>query len=88
MFLYRRSRVNPRTKLRAPDAMQEQCRYAGQICYVQSKHSGFCSRFSIHFMSVRGNILAIAFPLMSANGIGPYILESLDSGRLSPITQQ
>lgn len=50
--------------------------------------SGRCNIFSIHFLSRHGHTFAMALPLINANGTGPYSLESLDSGRLSPNNQQ
>lgn len=46
------------------------------------------NEFSIHFLSLQGQTLAMTFPLISANGNGPYVLESLDADKLSPKSQQ
>lgn len=54
----------------------------------QSRSSGFCSPFSTQCLSFHGNALKIIFPRINPSGTGPNTLESSESCRLSPTSQQ
>ena len=46
-----------------------------------------CNGFCTNSLFDQGQTLAITFPFTKPSGIGPQILESLDQGKLSPVTQ-
>lgn len=54
---------------------------------VNHSSEGVFNVFSIHFLSLHGHTFARTFPVISASGSGPYVLESLDADRLSPKSQ-
>lgn len=72
----------------------EKRRDIGQVDYSSDNgcstdaSMGLCTLFTSHFLSENGATLAMTLPLINASGNGPYILESRDSSRLSPRSQQ